>query len=421
MKAFKVSLGLAVVGVIAAGAWWFGFNQGADQAAVATTQATSSTTAATDSSEPSAANSTTTSTTLVGQRVVVRGEPLPPAPAPQASLDPAFEGYGYGVVAVGGADLATRIDAEPYVRAHEGLTMPVLASYGDWVQVMTPCDDVAWVRRGEMSINAHRSASEPGPAFDLASAIIVVDPGHGGENNIGAVGRQGSPEKTINAVIAGRLRDLLESSHLIDWETGDIYTGDAVPAVGAVVMTRTPLVAEGDYEAGLIFRATLANAAGADVLMSIHNNAGHEIDLAAPGSDVFYQSQSVESRRLAELLAEEFQRSFVGFNAAWVGAQFVGAKSRLSPRDGASQYYGILRRSEVPAVIAEGSYLSNPDEEVLLNTARFQQAYAEAAYRAIVRFLTTDDAGGPSTDPEVWEGFAGSGAPATECLVPAQP
>ncbi|NNF64349.1 MAG: N-acetylmuramoyl-L-alanine amidase, partial [Acidimicrobiia bacterium] len=283
------------------------------------------------------------------------------------------------------------------------------------------CDDVSWARRGELAITAHRTPPEPGPGFDLSTAVIVVDPGHGGENNIGAVGRQGTPEKTINQLIAGRLRDLLQSSHLIDWETGDIYTGDEVPAVGAVLMTRSPGVLEGDYEAGLIFRATLANAAGADVLMSIHNNAGHEIDLLMPGSDVFYQSQSDDSRRLAALLAEEFQRSFEGFNASWVGAEFVGAKSRLSPRDRTSQYYGILRRSEVPAVIAEGSYLSNPDEEALLNTARFQQAYAEAAYRAIVRFLTTDDVGGESTDPEVWEGFAGSGAPATECLVPSQP
>ncbi len=69
-----------------------------------------------------------------------------------------------------------------------------------------------------------------------------------------------------------------------------------------------------------------------------------------------------------------------------------GAKSRLSPRTG-SQYYGVLDDSAVPAVIAEGAYIANDSEGELLATPEFQQAYADAIYRALVRFLTTDDPG----------------------------
>ncbi|NND83967.1 MAG: hypothetical protein HKN46_02340, partial [Acidimicrobiia bacterium] len=149
--------------------------------------------------------------------------------------------------------------------------------------------------------------------------------------------------------------------------------------------------------------------------------AGHETTLETPGSDVFYQSQFTSSRRLASILIEEFRRSFGEFDASWVGGAEPGAKSRLSPSDG-GQYYGVLRRTEMPAVIAEGAYLSNPSEEALLATPRFRQAYAEAVYRSIVRFLATDDPGtGNSTDPEVWSGFAGSGAPKDTCTIPEQP
>ena len=42
-------------------------------------------------------------------------------------------------------------------------------------------------------------------------------------------------------------------------------------------------------------------------------------------------------------------------------------------------------------------------------------------YRAVIRFLTTDDTGAPSFDPEVWNGFAGSGAPTPACRIPEQP
>jgi N-acetylmuramoyl-L-alanine amidase len=194
-----------------------------------------------------------------------------------------------------------------------------------------------------------------------------------------------------------------------------------VPAVRRAYVTRVGDGDAADYETGLIFRSRLANAVNADAMVSIHNNAGWELSLEIPGSDVYYQSQIPESRRLAVILSEEFQRSFAAFEADWVGASFVGAKSRLSPRDGTSQYYGVLRRSEMPTVIGEGAYLASQSEADLLATPEFRQAYAEAAYRALVRFLTTDDPGfWPSTDPVVWDVRRGSGDARPDCVIPSQ-
>ena len=75
----------------------------------------------------------------------------------------------------------------------------------------------------------------------------------------------------------------------------------------------------------------------------------------------------------------------------------------------------------MPTVITEGAYIGNPTEAELLATAEFRQAYAEAVYRALVRFLTTDDPGdGSDQDPVIWRGDAGSGDARPECIIPSQ-
>jgi hypothetical protein len=136
---------------------------------------------------------------------------------------------------------------------------------------------------------------------------------------------------------------------------------------------------------------------------------------------VHYQSQLPESRRFAKIMVAELRRSFRSFEADWVGAMETGAKSRLSAKDDNPQYYGILRRSQMPTVITEGAYMSNQTEADLLATPEFRQAYADAIYRALVRFLTTDDTGdAPDSDPVIWAGTTGSGDARPDCVIPSQ-
>lgn len=321
----------------------------------------------------------------------------------------------------GGAALYEDRSGEPFVVAREGLMFSAQQQQGEWIEVFTTCDALAWIKSDDVFARPPAESATIGSGFDFAEATIVIDPGHGGPWNTGAGSPSGLAEKDVNLDIARRVRDLLSEPRSVDWSTGVILNGTDIPGAGWVILTRTGSGAAGDYEAGLFYRSHLANAANAHAMVAIHNNAGWAVRLDRPGSDVYYQSQIPESRRFAKIMVEELRRSFATFEADWVGAPETGAKSRLSPRDDNPQYYGILRRSEMPTVITEGVYISNQSEADLLATAEFRQAYADAVYRALVRFLTTNDTGNArDSDPVVWYGDAGSGDAQPDCVIPSQ-
>ncbi|MCP4965032.1 MAG: N-acetylmuramoyl-L-alanine amidase [bacterium] len=333
-----------------------------------------------------------------------------------------FSGVGAVTMARGGAALYETPEAEePFVVAREGLVFAARSQHDEWIEVFTSCDAPAWVHESNVFAEPPAPDATIGPGFDFAKAVIVLDPGHGGPWNTGAVSPGGLVEKEINLDIARRVDDLLAEPHTVDWESGQIFVGREIPEAGWVMMTRAGDSESADYEAGLTFRSDLANSIGAHAMVAIHNNAGWEVSLDIPGTDVYYQSQVPESRRFAKIMVAELRRSFRGFEADWVGAVETGAKSRLSAEDDNPQYYGILRRSEMPTVITEGAYISNPSEADLLATPEFRQAYADAVYRALVLFLTTDDTGAaPDSDPVIWQGVAGSGDARPECVIPSQ-
>lgn len=364
----------------------------------------------------------TSTTTTIPKPIGVAAEPsLPPAP-PEPVIEEGFTGVGAVTIAAGGAELYETLESDPFVVAREGLVFAAQGMDGEWIEVFTSCDAPAYVHSSQVLAQPASTPTEVGAGFDFGDATIVIDPGHGGPWNTGAVSPSGLVEKTVNLDISRRVVDLLNEPHNVDWDTGQLFVGFDVPAAGWVLATRVGNEETGDYEAGLMFRSYLANSVNADAMVAIHNNAGWEIDLDQAGSDVYYQSQIPDSRRFARIMVEEMALSFSSFEADWVGAVETGAKSRLSAREGNAQYYGILRRSEMPTVIAEGAYIANQSEADLLATPEFRQAYAEAIYRALVRFLTTDDTGlAPDTDPEIWAGTSGSGDARPDCVIPAQP
>ncbi len=276
-----------------------------------------------------------------------------------------------------------------------------------------------WVRAAAVEIIPKvRSGEVPGRA-DMAQITVVLDPGHGARD-WGGVGPTGLAEKEVNLDITDRVRARLLAAHDIDWETGEVTPGDAVPAVAAVWLTRDPSGPEaGDYELGLAYRSHIANSAGADVFVSVHNNTVPTADPEQPGSEVFYASSVAGSDRLASLIHQELLRGLQVFDADWKGGLVLGARSRIDPATD-TDYYGILRRANMPAVIVEGVYISEPEEEALLRTGEFRQAYADAVYRGIVRFLTTDEFGEPVNDPEVFTSDAGT-VNTSACRVPQQP
>ncbi len=343
-------------------------------------------------------------------------QPDPAPPEPGLLPDGAT---GVAVAAAGGAPLADAPGGEVAVVAREGLVFPVQARAGEWLQVRTPCETLAWLDgRQAAFVPGREERPAPGLGFDFSEAVIVLDPGHGGPNQ-GARGPAGLLEKFVNLDIARRARDLLAAPRTIDPATGAVLPGDDIPAAGRVWLTRSEGPPGADIEAGLTYRAEIANRAGADAFVSIHNNAEPDGPFDGPGSEVYFPFLDPQSRRLAGILVEELRRSLGAFDAPWVGDTDAGAKPRL--RADGSDLYGVLRASDVPAVIAEGAFISNPAEEALLATEEFRHAYAEAIYRALVRFLTTDDPGSGFTEPYERSVPPGRGAPQEECQVPAQP
>lgn len=303
--------------------------------------------------------------------------------------------------------------------AHQGLVFPVMTESGGWLQVLTTCGREAWVTASTVEVVPRSTLSSPTPGLDLSDAVIVLDPGHGGRD-LGAVGPGGTTEAEVNLEIATLLRARLTTPASIDWDSGRIGPGSDYPSVGAVWMTREPEGPEdGDVELGLGYRAQIANAVGADALVSIHNNSGPETTSTSPGSDVFYAVSSPGSDRLASLIHEELVRSLSPLATEWGSAGVSGPKARVSP-DSGTDFYGLLRNSDSPSVIVEGTYISNPTEERILNTRIGQQAYADGVYRGLIRFLTTDEWGSPVNEPELFSSDVGV-VTNEACVVPEQP
>jgi len=346
-----------------------------------------------------------------------RGVPttLPP-PTTTTTLDPSLTATeGYFEIPVGGADLYNVANGTVVQTIAQGLTLGFISRSGEWLEVLTPCGTTAFMTDSQVTPIAKMTARA---TSDLSRLVLVVDPGHGGRD-WGGVGPTGTSEKSINMDISLRLKELLETPHNIDFVTGEITPGSEYSGVKSVLLTRSPDGPDGgDYELGLAYRAGLANTAGAHALIAIHNNTVPTQAASRPGSEVFYAASVPDSDRLAGLIYDELVKSLAPFDAQWSGGQLLGARSRIDPKSG-DDYYGLLRRAEMPAVIVEGAYLSEPEEEALLKTAEFQQAYAEGVYLGIVRFFTTPDTSTSIFDPEPFPDDAGT-VSSRSCKVPTQ-
>ncbi len=248
-----------------------------------------------------------------------------------------------------------------------GVLLQVTGRQDSFLSVLTPCEASGWVSATQVDL--HKKDTEP--ADSMKDATIVIDPGHGGQLP-GARGPGGYTEKEANLDIAKRLVPKLEGAR--------------------VFLTRS-----GDYTAGLPFRAGLANNLGADLLVSIHNNAAPDGPSEKPGTETYYQQMSASSKRLAGVLYEEVFRVLEPVKLAWMSDEDAGAKYRTNVRG--EDFYGILRRTKVPAVIVEAMFISNTPEENLLRTHEAREGIAGALAKGIRRYVETKDAGSGFVEP----------------------
>ena len=178
-------------------------------------------------------------------------------------------------------------------------------------------------------------------ARDLVDrADVVLDPGHGGPTEAGAVGANGLVEADVNLAVAR-----LAAARL------------------AAAGYRAILTRGGDYRVPIVGRVAVADALEAP-LVSVHHNAGAANPATMPGTEVIYRRDDAGSRRLAGLIREESMARLAGFTADWVAGGDAGATYRLGPTG--EDYFGIVRLPASIAVLAEMTYIGNPSEAALL-------------------------------------------------------
>lgn len=213
---------------------------------------------------------------------------------------------------------------------------------------------------------------------------IVIDPGHGGAD-IGARGPAGTEEKTITLEVARRLRGLIESRLGI-----------------RVILTR-----EEDRAVTPDERAALANNRKADLFLSLHANAAPSP--AVGGAEIFYlrlDREGEDARRLAQ--AQTVSLPVLGgatreievvrwdlAQAAHVEASAVLASLleeelrghvTMGPRPRQQAPLRVLVGANMPAVLVEMAYLSNPEQEKVARSEAYQTLMAQSIYDAVVRF-----------------------------------
>jgi len=240
------------------------------------------------------------------------------------------------------------------------LTLPRIGGTNESPLVLTPCGNRVTLSSADVTFVA---PSKPGRKA-LKDVLVLVDPGHGGPFQLGALAPNGDQEKERNLQISLELHRMLH-------ERG----------MATVVMTR-----EWDFEATLEFRTALADALRADAAISVHLNSSPDGARATPGTETFGSTADGVGRRFAGLVYEHVRRYTQTLPGPWVGDRDAGAKYRLG-KDG-RDYYGLLRRSHVPFVISESLYISSPHEASLVARPEVRTGLANALANAVVEFTT---------------------------------
>lgn len=183
-------------------------------------------------------------------------------------------------------------------------------------------------------------------------ARVYIDAGHGGSDP-GAV--KYIVERDVNLVMALACRDYLNANGV------------------STKMSRT----SNSTDTSINSMAREANSWGADLVISIHNNAG-----GGDGFEVYHTVGGGKGKTLAQNIETEIKR---------IGQNSRGLKTRRDT-DG-TDYYGMIRLTDAPAVICEGVFVDNATDVQIADTAEEQRAFGYAYARGILKTLGITDKG----------------------------
>ncbi|PKO84897.1 MAG: N-acetylmuramoyl-L-alanine amidase [Betaproteobacteria bacterium HGW-Betaproteobacteria-11] len=238
---------------------------------------------------------------------------------------------------------------------------------------------------------AARASAPPVDKAAIARLVtIVLDPGHGGEDP-GAIGRGGSYEKNVTLSVAHRLKAKI----------------DAVPNMRAV------LTRDGDYFIPLHQRVQKARRLQADLFVSVHADAF--IKPTARGSSVFVLSENGASSSAARWLANkenaadliggvnigvkdpylartllDLSQTATRGDSMRLGRDVLGELGRINAlHKGQVEQAGfaVLKAPDIPSILIETAFISNPEEEKRLNDEDYQERMAEAILKGLRRYF----------------------------------
>jgi N-acetylmuramoyl-L-alanine amidase len=251
--------------------------------------------------------------------------------------------------------------------------------------VPAPAPAATTPRRDATKAERRAAASRKTPTRRIT---VAIDPGHGGEDP-GAVGRRGTYEKNVVLAIARKLKQNLDPDM-------------------RVMLTRND-----DFYVPLAERVRKARRVQADLFVSIHADAFRES--SARGSSVFALSDHGATSAAARWLAQrENAADLIGgvnldvkdpvlartlldlsqtaqiSDSLKVGRQIldgIGTHNALHKATVEQAGFAVLKAPDIPSILVETAFITNPDEELMLRNPRHQQLFADSISDGIRRYF----------------------------------
>ncbi len=252
--------------------------------------------------------------------------------------------------------------------------------------ILAPNKHYPW----RLVVDLHHSAQQVKIPKKLRNVVVIIDPGHGGKDP-GATGKRGTHEKDIVLAIAKKLKRRL----------------DQEPGITAILTRR------GNYYIGLRQRLRIARRNKADIFISIHADAFNK--RSSHGASVFALSLGGASSEAARWLAEkENQSELLGGVAlhgksqtlqsvlldlsqtATISASLqlgdnvlhsLHAIARLHHERVEQAGFVVLKSPDIPSILIETGFLSNPKEERKLRDPYYQRRIAQAIVNGINQYF----------------------------------
>jgi N-acetylmuramoyl-L-alanine amidase len=307
---------------------------------------------------------------------------------------PAVAGIVPSAPAAPAADPLGELMAQQSMRPGPQTPPPVLVTPPPPVVGTTPVRPVA----PPPPVAAARGGSNGTPATASRTdriIIVALDPGHGGEDP-GAIGPNGTREKDIVLQVAHRLRERINASSVNGSPMRAFLTRDA------------------DFFVPLGVRVQKARRVQADLFVSIHADAF--TTPAARGASVFALSQSGASSSAARWMANkendadkvggvnvggheaQVQRALLDMSTTAqindslkLGGAMLGEIKNIGARLHKGQVeqagFAVLKAPDIPSVLVETAFISNPEEEANLRRVDYQENLADALMRGIQRYF----------------------------------